>query len=162
MGTVEYAHWKNLERIKNLEQNRLNMLLGIIRKILKDKPERILGACYHSYLLDGKLQKVKGEKMKYLAILMVLFALVSCSGAKQQTGYSDNKCFNLCTAGQTCLIDQQDKRFHCSDKGVECSPSCSSADECKNVAGIPTCVPKPALTTTPGPTPTSGPTPNPK
>ena len=66
MGTVEYAHWKNLERIKNLEQNRLNMLLDIIRKILKDKPERILGACYHSYLLDGKLQKVKGEKNEIL------------------------------------------------------------------------------------------------
>lgn len=154
---------KNLERIKNLEQNGLNMLLDIIRKILKDKPNRILGVCRLSYLLDGKLQKVKGEnKMKYLVTLMVLFALVSCSGAKQQKGYSDNKCFNLCTTGQSCLIDQQDKRFHCSDKGVECSPSCSSADECKNVAGMPTCVPKPALTPTPGPTQTPGPTPNPK
>jgi hypothetical protein len=146
-----------------MKKGRVSWLLDIIRKTLKDKPNRILGVCCLSYLLDGKLQKVKGEnKMKYLVTLMVLFALVSCSGAKQQKGYSDNKCFNLCTTGQTCLIDQQDKRFHCSDKGVECSPSCSSADECKNVAGMPTCVPKPALTPTPGPTQTPGPTPNPK
>ena len=97
--------------------------------------------------------------MKYLVILLVLFPMLfSCSGAKQQTGYSDSKCFNLCASGQTCLIDQADKRFHCSDKGVECTPPCSSADECKNVAGIPTCVPKPTLIPTPGLTP--GPDPN--
>jgi hypothetical protein len=99
--------------------------------------------------------------MKYLVILLVLFPMLfSCSGAKKQEGYSDNKCFNMCSAGQTCLIDQKDKRFHCSDKGVECSPPCSGADECKNVAGIPTCVPKPTLVPTPGPTPTPGPDPN--
>lgn len=61
MGTAEYAHWKDMERIKNLEQNRLNMLFEIIKKVLKDKPNRILGASYHQYLENGKLYSVKGE-----------------------------------------------------------------------------------------------------
>jgi hypothetical protein len=61
MGTAEYAHWKNVERIKFLEQNRLNVLFEIIKKILKDKPNRILGASYHQYLENGKLYSVKGE-----------------------------------------------------------------------------------------------------
>jgi hypothetical protein len=61
MGTAEYAHWKNVERIKNLEQNRLNMLFDIINKVLKDKPNRVMGACYHQYLENGTLYNVKGE-----------------------------------------------------------------------------------------------------
>lgn len=62
MGTAEYAHWKHLERIKSLEQNRLNVLFEIIRKVLKDKPNRILGASYHQYLEDGKIYTWKGAK----------------------------------------------------------------------------------------------------
>lgn len=56
MATAEHT-----ENIKNLEQNRLNMLFDIIKKVLRDKPNRILGACYHSYLEDGKLYNLKGE-----------------------------------------------------------------------------------------------------
>jgi hypothetical protein len=59
MGTAEYAHWKHTERIKFLEEKRLNMLSEIIRTVLKDKPNRILGACYHQYLEDGKLHSHK-------------------------------------------------------------------------------------------------------
>jgi hypothetical protein len=61
MGTAEYAHWKNMEKVKSLEQNRLNMLFDIIKNVLKDKPNRILGASYHQYLENGKLYNRKGE-----------------------------------------------------------------------------------------------------
>lgn len=96
--------------------------------------------------------------MKYFVIFIILFALVSCSGAKKQEGYTDNKCFNLCEKGEHCLIDEKDKRFHCTIKGVECFPPCSGEADCKNVAGVPTCVPKPTLVPALGPTP--GPDPN--
>ena len=84
-------------------------------------------------------------------VMLLVPVLVACSGAKQQTGYSDSKCFNLCVAGQTCLLDPADKRFHCSDKALECAPPCEATAECKNVAGVPTCVPKPTVMPAPKP-----------
>ncbi|HOW53622.1 MAG TPA: hypothetical protein PLR60_03120 [Syntrophorhabdaceae bacterium] len=59
-GTAEYAHWKNLATIKCLEKNRLNLLFEVARRVLKDKPNRLLGACYHEYLEDGKIYNHKG------------------------------------------------------------------------------------------------------
>ncbi len=59
-GTAEYAHWKNLATIKCLEKNRLNLLFEVSRRALKDKPNRLLGACYHEYLEDGKIYNHKG------------------------------------------------------------------------------------------------------
>jgi len=59
-GTAEYAHWKNLATIKCLERNRLNLLFEVARRTLKDKPNRLLGACYHEYLEDGKIYNHKG------------------------------------------------------------------------------------------------------
>jgi hypothetical protein len=59
-GTAEYAHWKNLATIKCLERNRLNLLFEVARRVLKDKPNRLLGACYHEYLEDGKIYNHKG------------------------------------------------------------------------------------------------------
>jgi hypothetical protein len=38
----------------------LNMLFDIIKKVLKDKPNRVLAAGYHQYLKDGKLYNYKG------------------------------------------------------------------------------------------------------
>jgi hypothetical protein len=61
MGTAEYAHWKNRTRIILLEESRLRMLFDITKRVLKDKPNRIVGACYHSYLENGKVYAVKGE-----------------------------------------------------------------------------------------------------
>jgi hypothetical protein len=61
MGTAEYAHWKDLERIKNLERRRLNMLFDIVTRGLKDKPNRVLGAGYHDYLEIGRLYTCKGS-----------------------------------------------------------------------------------------------------
>ena len=61
MGTAEYAHWKNLATIKCLEKNRLNLLFEVARRVLKDKPNRLLGACYHEYLEDGKVYNHKGS-----------------------------------------------------------------------------------------------------
>jgi hypothetical protein len=60
MGTAEYAHWKNLATIKCLEKNRLTLLFEVARRVLKDKPNRLLGACYHEYLEDGKVYNHKG------------------------------------------------------------------------------------------------------
>lgn len=60
-GTAEYAHWKNIATIKCLEKNRLNLLFEVVRRVLKDKPNRVLGACYHEYLEDGKLYNHKGR-----------------------------------------------------------------------------------------------------
>jgi hypothetical protein len=60
-GTAEYAHWKNMDTIKCLEQNRLNILFEVVRRVLKDKPNRVLGASYHKYLEDGKLYNHKGH-----------------------------------------------------------------------------------------------------
>ncbi len=60
-GTAEYAHWKNLSTIKCLEKNRLNLLFEVARRVLKDKPNRVLSACYHEYLEDGKLYNHKGH-----------------------------------------------------------------------------------------------------
>jgi hypothetical protein len=51
---------KNIPTIKCLERNRLAILFGIIKKVLKDKPNRALGACYHEYLQDGKIYNHKG------------------------------------------------------------------------------------------------------
>lgn len=59
-GTAEYAHWKNLATIKCLEKNRLNLLFEVARRIMKEKPNRILAAGYHEYLEDGKLYNLKG------------------------------------------------------------------------------------------------------
>jgi len=59
-GTAEYAHWKNVATIKCLEKNRLDLLFKITRKVLKEKPNRVLGACYHEYLETGKLHNQKG------------------------------------------------------------------------------------------------------
>ncbi len=59
-GTAEYAHWKNLATIKCLEKNRLNLLFEVSKRALKDKPNRLLGACYHEYLEDGKIYNHKG------------------------------------------------------------------------------------------------------
>lgn len=61
LGTAEYAHWKNLDTIKCLERNRLTLLFRIIKKVLRDKPNRILGACYHEYLQNGKIYNHKGS-----------------------------------------------------------------------------------------------------
>ena len=61
LGTAEYAHWKNIETIKCLERNRLDILFRIVRKVLKDKPNRVLGACYHEYLQNGKIYNHKGS-----------------------------------------------------------------------------------------------------
>lgn len=60
LGTAEYAHWKNLATIKCLEKNRLNLLFEVSRRVLKDKPNRLLAACYHEYLEDGKIYNHKG------------------------------------------------------------------------------------------------------
>lgn len=59
MGTAEYAHWKNTETIKCLERNRRDLLFKITSKVLKEKPNRILGASYHEYLQDGRLYTLK-------------------------------------------------------------------------------------------------------
>jgi hypothetical protein len=59
MGTAEYAHWKNIRKIKLLEENRLKMLFEIVGRTLKEKPNRILGASYHEYLENGKLKGLK-------------------------------------------------------------------------------------------------------
>jgi hypothetical protein len=85
--------------------------------------------------------------MKYLVIILVLFPMLfSCSGAKKQEGYSDNKCFNLCKANQICTMDEKDKRFHCLDQlpgpdpsatpGPDpslpiCSPPCTGNTSCQ-------------------------------
>jgi hypothetical protein len=63
MASAEYSHYKHSQRINSLEQKRLNMLFDIIKETLKDKPNRILGACYHQYLLDGKVYNYR-EEMK--------------------------------------------------------------------------------------------------
>lgn len=62
-GTAEYAHWKNIDNIKHLERKRLNMLFEIARTILRDKPNRILGAGYHRYLEDGKLNNYRRKEV---------------------------------------------------------------------------------------------------
>jgi hypothetical protein len=62
MGTAEYAHWKNMERIKSLEQNRLNVLFDVVRAVMKEKPNRILGAGYHDYLENGRFYNLRGER----------------------------------------------------------------------------------------------------
>lgn len=59
IGTAEYAHWKNRKHIKCLEDRRLRMFFRIVRKLLKDKPNRIAAAGYHKYLEDGKLYGFK-------------------------------------------------------------------------------------------------------
>lgn len=51
----------SLEDIKRLEKNRLEMLFGILKGKMKEKPNRILGAGYSQYLEDGKLTNMKGE-----------------------------------------------------------------------------------------------------
>lgn len=61
MGTAEYAHWKNMPTIKCLEKNRLDLLFEIVKTVLRDKPNRILGAPYHEYLEGGKLYNHKGS-----------------------------------------------------------------------------------------------------
>jgi hypothetical protein len=55
MGTAEYAHWKDAKRIKALEQKRLELLFEIVRKVLRDKPNRILGATYRGFLENQQL-----------------------------------------------------------------------------------------------------------
>ena len=62
MGTAEYAHWKNIDRIKFLEENRLGMLFDIVAKVLKEKPNRILGATYHQYLETGHVHNLRGKR----------------------------------------------------------------------------------------------------
>jgi hypothetical protein len=62
MGTAEYAHWKHTERIKSLEQNRLTVLFDVVRHLMKEKPNRILGAGYHEYLENGKVCNLRGEE----------------------------------------------------------------------------------------------------
>lgn len=59
MGTAEYAHWKHRHRIDALEEKRLRMLFDITRKVLKDKPNRIVAAPYHGYREDGRLYSIK-------------------------------------------------------------------------------------------------------
>jgi hypothetical protein len=55
MGTAEYAHWKDLARIKTLERKRLRMLSAIGREVLGHKPNRLLAAPYHRFLEEGKV-----------------------------------------------------------------------------------------------------------
>ncbi len=62
MATAEYAHWKTKENIKRLEKNRLNMLFDILKETMREKPNRILGACYSQFLEDGKLYTMKGDE----------------------------------------------------------------------------------------------------
>ena len=59
MGTAEYAHWKHTERIKFLEEKRLRMLFSIVSHVVREKPNRILGAPYHEYLEKGELHSFK-------------------------------------------------------------------------------------------------------
>lgn len=44
-----------------LDHTRLNKLFEIIKKVMKKKPNRILGACYTQYLQDGKVYNLRGE-----------------------------------------------------------------------------------------------------
>ena len=59
MGTAKYAHWKNVKRIKALEQKRLDMLFEIVRQVLRDKPNRVLGATYSGFLENQQLYTCK-------------------------------------------------------------------------------------------------------
>lgn len=63
MGTAEYAHWKNVATIKCLERNRVNMLFQLTRKVLREKPNRVLAASYHDYLESGRLHNQKGSSV---------------------------------------------------------------------------------------------------
>lgn len=61
MSTAEYAHWKDKNKIRYLEEKRLQMLFEITGVVLPDKPNRILGATYTGYLKDSQLFKI-GKK----------------------------------------------------------------------------------------------------
>lgn len=62
MGTAEYAHWKNKERIKGLERKRLELLFEIVREELRDKPNRVLGATYHGFLKNKRVYASKEKR----------------------------------------------------------------------------------------------------
>ncbi len=61
MGTAEYAHWKNRRRIRSLEEKRLKLLFEITKEVLRDKPNRVLGATYAGFLKDNQLFTGKGR-----------------------------------------------------------------------------------------------------
>jgi hypothetical protein len=46
------------------EENRLNKLFEILRKVMYRKPNRILGACYCKYLKDGKVYNLRNEEVE--------------------------------------------------------------------------------------------------
>ncbi len=62
MYPKEYVYHRDVERIKALEQKRLEMLFDIVKKVLKTKPNRILANGYHDYLKDGKLYNYRMEE----------------------------------------------------------------------------------------------------
>ncbi|RJR18189.1 MAG: hypothetical protein C4581_06635 [Nitrospiraceae bacterium] len=59
MTTDYYTHWKTMENIKTLEENRLRLLFDIAGDILKHIPNRLLAASYHTYLEDGQVYNYK-------------------------------------------------------------------------------------------------------
>ena len=59
MTTDYYSHWKTMENIKKLENNRLNLFFDIVKETIPQKPNRILGASYHNFLEDGQLINYK-------------------------------------------------------------------------------------------------------
>jgi hypothetical protein len=44
-----------------LEHRRIELLFKIVKDVLKQKPNRILGACYTKYLSDGKIYNLRGD-----------------------------------------------------------------------------------------------------
>lgn len=63
MATKEFQHWKTKQHLKQLELKRLYMLFEIIKRVLPEKPNRILGASYTQYLEDGKIYNYKGREV---------------------------------------------------------------------------------------------------
>ena len=48
----------------DLEQNRLDKLFDIAGKVLRHKPNRVIGATYTVFLRDGKVFNIKGEEVR--------------------------------------------------------------------------------------------------
>lgn len=61
MATKEQAHWRTMDSTLKLEASRVEALKEVARKVLFDKPNRVLVAGYQQYLKDGKLFNLKGE-----------------------------------------------------------------------------------------------------
>ena len=63
-GNVQVIFWMASRYHEELEEKRLEKLFEICKKVLYDKPNRVIGATYSGFIRDGKLYNYKGGKLE--------------------------------------------------------------------------------------------------